>query len=71
MRRLKKVMAAVLLVMVMGMGASRAMAGVGESPGHKTCGTAESPGMSVTVAGTGESPGFFDMAIIFMATLGM
>jgi hypothetical protein len=70
MRRLKNVVAAVLLAMIASMGASPARAGVGESPGHKMCVTTMEA-TNLTVAGTSESPGFFDMAIIFVATLGM
>ena len=65
MKRLKKVMAVVLLALVVGMSGGLALAGPSESPGRK--GTAESPG--ITVTGTAESPGFYDATIVFMATL--
>jgi hypothetical protein len=67
MKGLKKVTVVVLLAAMMSMGASQAWAGVVETPGHNVTVGADTSGQSAD--GTAESPGFFDLAIIFTATL--
>ncbi|MBA3767878.1 MAG: hypothetical protein H0W99_13010, partial [Acidobacteria bacterium] len=44
---MKKVMAIVLLLLVMSMGAQLALAGVTETPGAPLCRTAQTPGMTL------------------------
>lgn len=67
MKRLKKVTSVALLATIISMGAIGARAGVTETPGSSVKISEES---SVVVGdGTAESPGFFDLAVIFTATL--
>ncbi|HEX8139668.1 MAG TPA: hypothetical protein VF544_19060 [Pyrinomonadaceae bacterium] len=67
MKGLKKVAGVALLATIISMGAIGARAGVTETPGGGIGGSSNSDVEAMD--GTAESPGFFDLAIIFTATL--